>query len=182
MLPQFLAVEDHRPYTHAPYDELPSRWRHLPVVCVVRNPWDWYVSQYHYAVQRQPPAPETRELSFTEATRRACEGDVDHHLAPLMKRDGIDLFSAYIRSIAGAVVDRPDFTALRFEQLVPELTRFLKKHSALPRELKLALRDEPPIRTSTHGPYRDYYDDDLAELVRTRARWMCKRFRYRFAG
>lgn len=33
---------------HYPYALLPDRQRHLPVVGVVRNPWDWYVSWYAF--------------------------------------------------------------------------------------------------------------------------------------
>ena len=33
---------------HPAYDEVPERFAELPAVCVIRNPWDWYVSLYHY--------------------------------------------------------------------------------------------------------------------------------------
>lgn len=33
---------------HYPYALLPANRRHLPVVGVVRNPWDWYVSWYAF--------------------------------------------------------------------------------------------------------------------------------------
>lgn len=33
---------------HYPYALLPEEHRHLPVVAVVRNPWDWYVSWYAF--------------------------------------------------------------------------------------------------------------------------------------
>jgi hypothetical protein len=187
ILPEYLPVQDFRPYTHTPYNYLPERWQHLPVVCTIRNPWDWYVSWYHYDRQR-PPRPgrasvfasDEQSVSFAEATARACKGDIDHELSPLLKREGIDLYSGYVESIAGEVLDRPDFTALRFEQLVADLMRFLKRRSLLSRELKRALREEPPIRTSQHGPFRDYYDDELAALVGDRARSICDRFGYRF--
>ena len=40
---------------HASYDKLPPEFADLPVLRVVRNPWDWYVSHYHYAqVQGKP--------------------------------------------------------------------------------------------------------------------------------
>jgi len=33
---------------HFPRRELPEQYAHLPVVAVVRNPWDWYVSWYSF--------------------------------------------------------------------------------------------------------------------------------------
>jgi hypothetical protein len=33
---------------HYPYATLPDEHRHLPVLAVVRNPWDWYVSWYAF--------------------------------------------------------------------------------------------------------------------------------------
>src|SRR3546814_13697467 len=33
---------------HYPYAMLPAGRQHLPVVGVVRNPWDWYVSWYAF--------------------------------------------------------------------------------------------------------------------------------------
>lgn len=35
---------------HAPYKKLPANFHHLPILIVVRNPWDWYVSWYHYMI------------------------------------------------------------------------------------------------------------------------------------
>ena len=35
---------------HAPYSRVPKQFGHLPVLFVVRNPWDWYVSWYHYMI------------------------------------------------------------------------------------------------------------------------------------
>ena len=33
---------------HAPYETLPEEYREFPGICFRRNPWDWYVSFWHY--------------------------------------------------------------------------------------------------------------------------------------
>jgi hypothetical protein len=35
---------------HRPRRLLPPEYRHLPAIGNIRNPWDWYVSVYHHAV------------------------------------------------------------------------------------------------------------------------------------
>lgn len=39
---------------HGSCDAIPEQYRHLPIVACRRNPFDWYVSDYCYAVWRQP--------------------------------------------------------------------------------------------------------------------------------
>ena len=106
------------------------------------------------------------DADFKEAVTRACTGSFDHPLTPVMRDEGIDLYSARFREIAGAALDHPNFTVLRFERgLRKELVRFLRAHIDVPQPLLTAIRDHPPIRSSEHGPYQDYYDDELRELV-----------------
>jgi hypothetical protein len=33
---------------HAPYTEIPDKYRDIPVIGTVRNPWDWYISVYYH--------------------------------------------------------------------------------------------------------------------------------------
>jgi Sulfotransferase domain len=195
-------LRDHLPFTphglstHAPHRDLPAEWQRLPVVCVVRNPWDWYVSWYHWALQRAETrtrprrAPQKRAVweqmldsgraTFREAVTRACSGASDHPLAPLMQRDGIDLYSAHVRDIAGPVLDREDFAALRFERLRRDLVQYLDDRGMLSKLLRRDLRQTAPIRATHHDSYAAYYDAELQELVGARAGWLCERFGYRF--
>jgi hypothetical protein len=194
VLREHLPTIDFEADRHAPYSTLPKRWRNLPAFCVIRNPWDWYVSWYHYPIQSKPGQPRGNPVkqglwesafdegraSFREATRRACLGEIDHPLAPKIRREGIDLYTAHVRTIVGSVLDRPNFTVLRFERLQRQLLRFLRQHGGVSRELKSALRHGPPIRASDRGPYRDYYSDELRELVGERAGWLREQFGYNF--
>jgi hypothetical protein len=187
-------------WSHTPYSSLPTHWRHLPAFCVVRNPWDWYVSWFHYQMARGPRrrarahggdpwgkwavwegALRSGEADFQEAVTRACTGDFEHPLRSVMREEGIDLYSARVREIIGAALDQPNFTVLRFEQgLRKPLLRYLRAQTEVPPGLAAAIRRSPPIRVSEHGPYPDYYDDGLRDLVGEKARWLCGRFQYKF--
>jgi hypothetical protein len=95
VLRNHLAVADYQAERHAPHSSLPAKWRHLPSFCVIRNPWDWYVSWYHYPTQSKPGQARTNPVkqglwwsafdegraSFEEAVRRACLGEIDHPLS-----------------------------------------------------------------------------------------------------
>jgi hypothetical protein len=197
-----LPVIEHDVGKHTPYGDLPARWHHLPGFYVVRNPWDWYVSWYHYRGQRARrrnrrarPARRTRnprkeaflegalrsgEADFKEAVTRACTGDFEDPLAPMFSQEDIDLYSARVKTIAGPALDRSDFSALRFERLRKELLRFLRNHAHVPTTLASAIRRHPPMRASAHGPYQGYYDDDLRRLVGEKTGWLCERFGYEF--
>jgi len=41
----------HRGGWHASLKKLPDEYSNLPVACIIRNPWDWYVSWYHYMLE-----------------------------------------------------------------------------------------------------------------------------------
>jgi hypothetical protein len=194
-----LPVVEQRARTHTPYSSLPSQWSHLPGFYVVRNPWDWYVSWFHWTMElgrrREERGKGLRPGSdkqvvwenllrsghtdFKEAVYRACTGDFDHPLAPMIRREGIDFYSAHVKTIAGAALDRPDFTALKFEQLKRPLLRFLRAHTDVSPALAAAVHHDPPQRPSEHGDYRDYYDDELRALVEEKTHWLCERFQYK---
>ena len=76
-------IPDHRPIGyHYPYSNLPDEYHHLPVVGVVRNPWDWYVSWYSFNKGRDTGNPLFKILSKggsadfeTTVTNLICLGD-----------------------------------------------------------------------------------------------------------
>jgi hypothetical protein len=61
--------------THATYDRAPD----LPIFSVVRNPWDWYVSWFHWHLESGRNGATWEELfdagrrSFAETVRAHCD-------------------------------------------------------------------------------------------------------------
>ena len=107
---------------------------------------------------------------------------VTDDLGPLMHEKGIDFCSAHLRSIGGEGLDQPNFSILLYELLRDGLLGILREHIAVPPGLAAAIRRSPQVRVSERGPYPDYYDAGLAELVSEKARWLCERFGYSFEG
>lgn len=182
--------------THASYDELPVEFRDRPGFCVVRNPWDWYVSWYHHSMRRGPrmaelPAGDPKAVNwqtlfagghstFKETVTRICEGRLEHAFAKSARRRDADLYSEYVRVLVGRAIKRGRVEAGRFEELVPFVVGFLDRHGLLTEPLREAVEQSSPTNASPHGPYRDYYDRELRELVAHKARWLTERFGYAF--
>lgn len=187
-------------FTHAPYSELPATARKLPGFYIVRNPWDWYVSWYHYWRERGAERPPDRlwrrgwkaaawelldfgQASFAEFTTRACMGEFDTaRMFPGFDCAGLDLYSCYLRSIVGEALGRDDYAALRYERLRGDVRMYLRDRADVGRDLLRALRTDPALRTSEHDPYPVYFDDGLRRLVGDKTRWICAGFGYSFGG
>jgi hypothetical protein len=182
--------------THASYGELPAEFRDRLAFCVVRNPWDWYVSWYRHSVSQgsrmaelEPGDPKRlnwRDLfgggrrPFKETVTRMCEGRLEHEFAESARRRDVDLYSEYVRVLAGRAIKQGRLEAGRFEELIPFLVDFLDRQRLLTESLREAIERTRPVNASEHGPYRDYYDPELADLVAHKARWLTARFGYAF--
>jgi hypothetical protein len=185
-------------YTHARYSDLPATALALPGFYIVRNPWDWYVSWYHWGHQRASEIPAERaqgnpqkhaiwqlmdggRASFAEAVTAACTGEFDTAAAfPGFDCAELDLYSCYVRSIVGEALERDDYTALRYERLRRDVGRYLRQREEVGRDLLRTVRDAPAVRTSRRGAYPGYFDEPLRRLVGRKTRWLRDRFGYRF--
>ena len=185
----FLEVPGSDP--HIGWDELPSQARGLPVLSFVRNPWDWYVSWYHYTVQR-PPSLTRGPLfhsvfdggSFAEVVRRACTGRFEHRdnrIVQIAQDLEVDFYTARLLTILGGGLDDERLTVGRFEYLIEDLQSFLREHLVpVPDSFDALVHAQAPVRASQRGGYRDYYDSELRELVQSRSRLIIERFGYAF--
>ena len=113
-------------------------------------------------------------------------GKFHHPLTPVMREQGMDFDSARVQEVAGPALDQPNFTVLRFERSLRKqlLARYLRRPRPTPPP-ELAARDS--LRPELHGsspastvPTRDYYDEELRDLVGEKTGWLCERFGYRF--
>lgn len=188
--------------THAAYGDLPDKFKDRPAFCIVRNPWEWYVSWSAHVIERaewKDPAlwnPQKRRVwksgfrsgraSFKETITAACEGRVKDPVYKRMRREGVDparvdLYSAYVQTLAGRAIDEGAIEVGRFESLRPFVTDFLGRAGVpLEEDLVTQLAKAPPVLASTHRPYQDYYDDELRDLVGHHAGWLVDRFGYSF--
>ena len=181
--------------THAGYDLIPAEYAHLPAITFIRNPWDWYVSWYHWETQylgsgeREAPSSETHpwttllgrgSYDFREAVTRACtrrEGARPWEVA--MQAWDVDMLTAIYAIKTGhypgelpaalshrAPQDGRTVEVGRFEHLRDDFLGFLERHEVpAPPAFVEAVKSSPPRHGSRRGSYADYYDDELRELV-----------------
>jgi len=180
---------------HDPWDRLPER--DLPVLMFVRNPWDWYVSWYHYLQDqypRQPPEVRSADLvyrsvlgsgrhDFATAVRLACDGEVEVPMPAfqdLIARHR-DFYTAAFRYMTGEGLEDPRLTIGRMERLRQDLVAFVERTDAPEREsLVRAIRETPPHNESVRGDYRGYYDARLRSHVGRASHWIRERYGYTF--
>jgi hypothetical protein len=196
--------------THAGFAAIPDQYAHLPTIAFIRNPWDWYVSWYHWETQYlgsgRPPVPQSDTHSwatlmgrgaydFPRAVTNACtrrEGGRPWEVA--MQAWDVDLLTAvyalrtghYPADLPPELADRdPGDDRVcevgRFEHLRDDILSFLERHEIpAPAEFVEAVRTSPPRHASKRGAYADYYDDELRELVAHNARHVIAEHGYEY--
>ncbi|HEX3174195.1 MAG TPA: hypothetical protein VHQ43_08260 [Solirubrobacterales bacterium] len=185
---------------HAGWADIPPEAMDLPVLAYVRNPWDWYVSWYHFMQSRRPDNVIFRLMfangknDFATTVQNACTGMPgcdDPELARLMAEDSRrvrplalkrDFCTTRFLDFFGAGLGSDRLTIGRFETLVDDLERFLLRLEVeLPDGAMARIHAAAPVKaTRRRRPYREYYDDDLANLVAKSCKPVIDRFGYRF--
>jgi hypothetical protein len=175
-----------------PYDEIATDFSDLPMFSLVRNPWDWYVSWYHYLTQtngerRAGPMWETAFDSgrndFRQTVINACTGQSfdSPRTGSIMRELRVDHYTALYTRILGSGVETGPVEVGMLENLRQDLLDFLGRHDVpIERDFVDAVDQMPPQRTSEHSPYRTYYDDELRDLVGEKARLLVERYGYAF--
>ena len=185
---------------HGSHDVIPSEFAHLPRLCFVRNPWDWYVSWYHHGVRAAAEQrPFGRSLVWRvlfdegrndfRATVAAASGG-RQLVAPAgrgprwlqaMNELDLDHYTATHRVMVGTGSEADRVEVGRFENLREDFLDFLRRHDVpVGSEFEHAVLASPPENPGERGDYREYYDDELRELVGRRAHIMIEEFGYSF--
>lgn len=193
---------------HLPRSLIPPPLQALPVLGFVRNPWSYYVSWYAFQSRKEQPnalflcMSENRSLDFNGTVRNLLDlgangGKLDELLQQLPERHGtrgLNLPAFALAPIRGSGngfysylynymlgAGRSRLVVGRSETLRRDFLDFL---DGFGNEVVPALRDfvlsQAPQNTSSHAPYRTYYDDRLAALVAERDRDVIGAFGYRF--
>ncbi len=142
---------------------------------VVRNPWDWHVSWFHYLKEDkgrgQSGMPTEVELfqkfDFSDYLAWLADDDAPTSPSGYIRKQLVDYITDDNGEIAVDVV-------LRQEKLEDDL-------AAMIGDLNLATEvPRQRANSSERGDYRGYYDDAGAELVARRHRDDIARFGYTF--
>jgi len=196
---------------HFPRELLPKEYSHLPVLGVVRNPWEFYVSWYHHVRPRNTASvlfsclSDNGKLGFAETIRNALnlgvnEGRLDLLIEMLpehvdyRRRNIPNITKESVRKFRGTGVG---YYTLRFNQIFGkaedvffcrldtlrrDLIAFLDGIGVATNELRDYVLRLDKKNTSEHSQKSTYYTAELAELVRIRDRPLVDRFGFVFEG
>ena len=196
---------------HLPRELIPQEYSHLPILGVVRNPWEFYVSWYEHVRPRNTASilfswlSDTGKLDFLETTRNALNlGTNNERLDVLinMLPEHVDYSTRNIpnitkdsmRKVRGTGVgyytfrfnqlfgNPDDVHFCRLDSLREDLVAFFDSIGVTTAELHDYVLGLEKKNTSEHPRATAYYTSDLAELVRIRDRKLIDRFAFNFRG
>lgn len=196
---------------HFPRQLLPEEYSHLPVLGVVRNPWEFYVSWYHHVQPRNSASitfsclSENGKLGFVETIRNALNlgviggkldvliemlpEHVDYH-----RREIPNITKESIREFRGTGVGyytlrfnqmfgkADDVFFCRLDSLRKDLVAFFDDIGVTTDELRDYVLRLDKKNTAEYTHVSNYYTAELAELVRIRDRQLVERFGFTFEG
>ncbi|WP_440873664.1 sulfotransferase domain-containing protein [Thalassotalea sp. PLHSN55] len=177
---------------HFPYHELPCSFRRLPVVGTVRNPWDYYVSWYHFQAQMKQPHPlfmcvsDNKRLGFEQTILNLLKLGQDESLFTQYHQQlpnkfmtqGINLTKQCL--LAHKDSDKGFYSFLyerlyhgasapiiiKMEGLRDGLNSLIEQLQLQPEQrIRAFLRDVPKLNTSVHNNYQSYYSNSLKQAV-----------------
>lgn len=172
---------------HGPDVEIPEEHRGLPRFALVRNPWDWHVSWYHYLLGSGRPDEHRNRVREINPWFVELSGDFSFDFATTMRRlydpataqtfpagsvvrlaaeEGVDLLTLHLRRQTGASRAEGRLTMGRFENLRGDFHDFLTGQGVpFSDRFRRDLFDRPPVNRSSRSRFQDYYDDDLRHLI-----------------
>jgi hypothetical protein len=194
---------------HMPRELVPREYSHLPIFGTVRNPWEFYVSLYHYVLPKKAAnkfvcwMSENGRLGFIESIRNLLSlGVNDERLDSLIEMlpEHIDYRRRYIpnvsketmRGVRGTGVgyytfrfhqlfgNADDMFICRLETLRKDLVAFFKGIGVATDELMDYVLHSEKKNAAEHLHYSNYYTPELAELVLMRDHQLIERFGYVF--
>lgn len=164
-----------RQHDHATVAEIPASHQHLPRLAIVRNPYAWYVSWFHFQ-------QKTRDAFFLEVSDGGRLGFQDSLRNALQSRDALQRgegpFTQTIREMLGH--DVAGVHVGKFERLRSELLRLFGLCVAVPPGLAAAIQALPVQNASEHRHWRTYYDADLRDRIAAKDREALRFFGYSF--
>ena len=194
---------------HLPRGLLPREYSHLPVLGTVRNPWEFYVSLYHYLWPKDAASilaswmSENGRLGVTGSIRNLLNlGVNDERLDVLIEMlpEHIDYSRRHIPNLTKDAMRKvrgdgigyytfrfnqmfgktDDVFFCRLETLKQDLVAFFEGIGAATDELRDYVLRSDKVNASDHLHYSTYYTPELAEIVSIRDRALIERFGYVF--
>lgn len=184
-------VVRHQIHDHAGAAAIPEEYRHLPRFALIRNPWDWYVSWYHFLkeVSKDPPVfwfpiSDSGQADFGTTIANLCEArfnGVATRVAKLLTERDVGLLTLHYQEILGSSLREKRVSVGRVESLREDFLEFLEVNDIpVPIRFVNAVREMSRTNVSEHGPYREYYTEELASLIRHKDREIIATYGYEY--
>ncbi len=196
-------VVTHEIAKHGPDVEIPATAATLPRFALVRNPWDWHVSWYHYLAGSGRPEEHRDRVriqnpwfvqltdgftaDFAATMRRLYDPAAAASLPPgsmvrAAAEQQVDLLTLHLRRQTAASEAAGRLTMGRFESLRADFHTFLTHHGVpLSEAFRQDLFEQPPVNRSSRSRFQDYYDPGLRDLIGRLAAGTIARYGYAFA-
>jgi hypothetical protein len=167
---------------HHSIDEVPAEYRDLPAYGFVRNPWDWYVSWYHFftSYPYQPPhfmsVSQGKTLDFVSFMESvfSCPRDSEEYIYNSYAAKYYRIFAT-----TEQVPRNPNIEMGYFESIHDDIHRFLAS-VGVKQECLDDIEGFKKINPSKHQHYSSYYTDSLVELVYEHNKAIIDEYGYRF--
>lgn len=177
---------------HQGVSAIPASHKKLPIIGMVRNPWDHYVSWYEYCrrtVMLNGDIPENHPFALVSNQGR---GDFKSTVMNIMNLPALEKLNiggatAHHMDMFGMSMSR-DSEATKSKRLVGKVENLrtdfvnLLRSTDAPHITKLEklIEESPRYNVTERKPYREYYDDELKNIVEERDKYIIQKYGYEY--
>lgn len=152
----------------------PHNWNDIFKFAFVRNPWDRYVSMYHYRVRIGDPELEIELSNVSFADWLKTIRDLYEYKQSKALTFG---YGVFIGNQVNYLIDDKknicmDFIG-RYESLQKDFYQVCVK-------LGIEVREMPHLKRTSHKQYQSYYDDETREIIQKLCWRDIEEFNYTF--
>lgn len=192
---------------HQGCDEIPEKHKNKPIISTIRNPFDRYVSLYHYGWWQKHPIIDEETLysdfpNFPDLTfKEFLDLSFNYNIELIKKKNNIELdigaYSLYYiklfcknyMDVLSSIDDldeltEKDFYSVKFfekENLNKKLFNYLHGLGWPKKEINFILSQTKVNKSRESHSYKSYYDKEDIELIKEKDRLIFKLFpKYEF--
>ncbi len=172
VLPEGYATPGPHPHVHPGWRYIPPEASDLPVLCYIRNPWDWHVSWYMFSSRRKPKQAKLWMSAFGDQAGLSDVPPARVHGCPRSRPRGDRRAAAAWRGLLHRAAARPRRRSGRRPAHVRAVRAAVRRPRGVPapRGRAGARRLRSPGRGRARGPPRSAAGPTATTTTTRRAR------------